>query len=151
MIRNRSSVKQRPGLLLQPHVISQLVGTVVQRVVEGSEVTAAEFAVTSWLNVVGSATPSALADQLGMSATTLSAMIERLVQKGQVRRVRHPEDGRSYLLELTRRGQATNTRNGARLATQLKALRANLDGDPEEVLAALDLLEGALRKTISGT
>lgn len=149
-MRTRNTVKRRQGLFLQPHVIAQLVGTVIQRVVEGSEVTASEFAVTSWLDVVGNATPSELAEQLGMSATTLSAMIERLVRKGQVRRTRHPEDGRSYMLELTPQGRETNRRNARRLAAQVGALRANLEGDPADVLAALDLLEAALRKTIAG-
>ena len=150
MVRDRSTVKQRQGLFLKPYAIAQLVGAVIQQVVEGSEVTASEYAVTSWLNVVGNATPSELADQLGMSATTLSAMIERLAQKGQVRRVRHPGDGRSYILELTPRGRETNRRNSRRLAVQLEALRGHLEGDPMDVLAALDQLESALRKTIAG-
>ena len=150
MVRDRSTVKQRQGLFLKPYAIAQLVGAVIQQVVEGSEVTASEYAVTSWLNVVGNATPSELADQLGMSATTLSAMIERLAQKGQVRRVRHPGDGRSYILELTPRGRETNRRNSRRLAVQLEALRGHLEGDPTDVLAALDQLESALRKTIAG-
>src|SRR4051794_7904117 len=110
MIRNRTTVK--PGLLLQPFVVSQLVGAVIADVVEGSDVTGSEFAVTSWLNVVGGATPGELTRQLGLSPTTLSAMIERLVRKKQVRRVRHPDDGRSYVLELTAKGKATNARNG---------------------------------------
>jgi DNA-binding MarR family transcriptional regulator len=148
MIRNRTTVKQRPGLFLLPHVVSQLVGTVIQQVVEGSEVTASEYAVTSWLNVVGSSTPGELAEQLGMSPTTLSAMIERLVRKGQVRRVRHPEDGRSYRLEPTARGKATNARNSDRLLVRLQSLRANLEGDPDDILDALGRLEDALRKTI---
>jgi DNA-binding MarR family transcriptional regulator len=151
MVRNRTSVKPRQGLFLKPYAIAQLVGAVIQRVVDGSEVTASEYAVTSWLNVVGSTTPTELAEQLGMSATTLSAMIERLVQKGQVRRVRHPEDGRSYRLEPTPRGRETNRRNSRRLTAQLEALRSNLEGDPEDVLAALDRLEAALRKTIADT
>ena len=112
MIRNRTTVK--PGLFLQPFVVSQLSGTLIEQIVEGSEVTASEYAVTSWLNVVGSATPGELSRELGISPTTLSAMIERLVRKKQVRRVRHPEDGRSYVLEPTAQGKATNARNGKR-------------------------------------
>jgi DNA-binding MarR family transcriptional regulator len=150
MVRTRSTVKPHQGLYLKSHVIAQLVGTVIQRVVEGGEVTAAEYAVTSWLDVVGGATPRELAQQLGMSATTLSAMIERLVQKRQVCRIRHPGDGRSYILELTPQGRDTNRRNSRRLAVQVEALRANIAGDPGEVLAALDRLEAALRKTIAG-
>ena len=100
----------KPGLFLQPFVVAQLSGAMIEAVVEGSEVTASEYAVTSWINVVGGATPTELAEDLGLAPTTLSAMIDRLVRKKQLRRVRHPEDGRSYRLELTPKGKATNAR-----------------------------------------
>ena len=148
LVRTRTTVKAQPGLFLQPHIVNQLVGRLIQEIVEGSEVTPAEFGVASWLNAVGSATPSGLAEQLGMSATTLSAIIERLVRKGQVRRVAHPEDGRSYLLELTERGRATNARNGGRFRARMESVRAYLGTDPEEVLVPLRRLEAALRRTL---
>jgi DNA-binding MarR family transcriptional regulator len=148
MIRNRTTVK--PGLFLQPFVVSQLSGALIDEIVAGSEVTAAEFAVTSWLNVVGSATPGEISRTLGMSPTTLSAMIERLVRKRQVRRVRHPEDGRSYVLEPTAQGRATNARNGKRFLKTIERLRGHLDGDPEEILEAMRRLEAALRATLEG-
>jgi DNA-binding MarR family transcriptional regulator len=146
MIRNRTTVK--PGLFLQPFVVSQLSGTLIEQIVEGSEVTAAEYAVTSWLNVVGSATPGELSRELGITPTTLSAMIDRLVRKKQVRRLRHPEDGRSYVLEPTARGKATNARNGKRFQETIERLRENLDGDPEEILEAMRRLEAAIRATL---
>jgi DNA-binding MarR family transcriptional regulator len=148
MIRNRSTVK--PGLLLQPFVVSQLSGTLIAEIVDGSDVTASEYAVTSWLNVVGEATPGELARELGLSPTTLSAMIDRLVAKKQLRRVRHPEDGRSYVLEPTAKGKATNARNGKRFEQTLVRLRGHLEGDPGEILEAMRRLEGALRLTLDG-
>ena len=138
----------RPGLFLQPYVVSQLVGTLIQRVVEGSTVSSTEFALASWLQAAGSATPTEAAEALGLSATTVSAMIERLVRKGEVRRVRHPEDGRSYLLETTEQGERTHARNAARLRAEVRAVRENLEGDADEILAAMRVLEAALRKTI---
>lgn len=149
MIRNRTTVKSTPGLFLQPFIVSQLSGSVIEQVVEGSDVTATEFAVTSWLNVVGGATPTELADRLGLAPTTLSAMIDRLVRKKQVRRVRHPADGRSYRLELTAKGKATNARNGERFARAIATLRGNLEGDPDEILDALHRLEAALRRSLA--
>ena len=150
MVRTRSTVKTQPGLFLQPHIVDELVKTVIDGIVEGSGITGPEFALTSWLNVLGRATPSKLSDDLGTAATTVSAMVERLVRKGQLRRVPNPEDGRSYLLELTPAGKATNARIAERFATRIAALRANLDRDPEEILEALRALEAALRKTIAG-
>jgi DNA-binding MarR family transcriptional regulator len=148
MLRDRTTVKRKPGLFLQPYVVAQLSGALIMQVVEGSEVTATEYALTSWLAVRRSATPSQLSDELGVSPTTLSAMIDRLVQKRQIRRVPHPEDGRSYLLELTARGQKTNLRNSRRLERVIAALRSELDGDPEEILEAMRRLEAALRRVL---
>ena len=148
MIRNRTTVK--PGLFLQPFVVAQLSGALIAEIVDGSDVTASEYALTSWLNVVGSATPGELARDLGLSPTTLSAMIDRLVAKKQVSRVRHPEDGRSYVLEPTAKGKATNARNGKRFQRTLERLREHLDGDAEEVLDAMRRLELALRLTLDG-
>jgi DNA-binding MarR family transcriptional regulator len=150
MVRTRSTVKAQPGLLLQPFVVSQLTSVLVNEVVGGSGVAGPEFALTSWLAAVDGATPTELARDLGLAPTTLSAMIDRVVRKRQVRRVRHPDDGRSYRLELTARGKATNTRNVARFAKVIARLRANLDGDEEAVLDALRTLEAALRATIDG-
>src|SRR5689334_6739168 len=98
----------RPGLFLQPHVVSELVGTLIGRIVDGTDLTGREYAVTSWLALQERATPTSIADQLGMSATTVSAMVDRLVQKGHIRRVPNPDDGRSYFIELTPAGSATN-------------------------------------------
>jgi len=149
MLRDRTTVKRKPGLFLQPYVVAQLSGSLIVQVVEGSEVTATEYALTSWLGVQQSATPSQLAHELGVAPTTLSAMIDRLVQKGQIRRVPHPDDGRSYLLELTRQGRATNLRNSRRLERVVAELRAELDADPEEILEAMRRLEAALRRVLS--
>jgi DNA-binding MarR family transcriptional regulator len=147
MIRNRTTVK--PGLFLQPFVVSQLSGRLIEQIVEGSDVTPAEYAVTSWLNATGPAAPGEISRELGITPTTLSAMIDRLVNKKQIKRVSHPDDGRSYLLEPTAKGKRTNERNGARFLATIDALRANLEGEPEDILEAMRLLEDALRRTLA--
>lgn len=147
MVRTRITVK--PGLLLQPFVVAQLGGRVIETVVEGSGITGGEFALTSWLNSTGRATPSEIAQSLGLAPTTVSAMVDRLVRKGQVKRVRNPDDGRSYILEPTAKGRATHARCGARFVEAIGRLRENLEGDEEEtVLEAMRQLEAALRKTL---
>jgi DNA-binding MarR family transcriptional regulator len=151
MMRDRTTVKLQPGLFLQPFVVSQLIGTVLEDVVEGSGISSPEFAVTSSINIQGSVTPTELARTLGMAPTTLSATIDRLVRKGQVRRRPNPDDGRSYVLELTAKGKATNARIGTRFEQAIGAVRGNLDGDPADVLEALRRLEDALRATLAGS
>ena len=148
MIRNRTTVK--PGLFLQPHVVANLSGTLIEQIVEGSGVTASEFAVSSWVNVRGTSTPGELSRELGLSPTTVSAMVDRLVQKKQLRRVRHPEDGRSYVLEPMAKGRSTQAAIGKRFAKKLQAVRGNLaEGDAEEILEAMRRFEDALRKTLA--
>jgi DNA-binding MarR family transcriptional regulator len=147
MVRNRSTVKLQPSLFLETFVVSQLVGSIVERVVDGSDVSASEYAVTSAVGAMGSATPTQLARVLGLPPTTLTAILDRLVRKRELRRVRHPRDGRSYVIELTKKGEATNARNGARVAGELSALREELD-DPVAVLDTLRTLEAALRATL---
>jgi DNA-binding MarR family transcriptional regulator len=149
MLRDRSTVNLEPGLLLQPFVVSQLVAAVIERVVDGSDVTPAEYAVTSSVHALGTVSPTALARALGLSPTTLSAIVDRLVRKNELRRVPNPADGRSYLLELSEKGAATDARNAKRLAVELAALRARLDDPPEEILEALRRLESALRQTLA--
>lgn len=145
-MRSRTTVK--PGLLLQPVVLSQLAGRLVEEVIAGSGVVGIEFAVASWLGVRDRATPTELARELGMAPTTLSAVIERLVRKRQVRRIANPEDGRSYVLELTAKGKATNARNAARLGELIARVRTDLEAEEEDVLAAMRVLEEALRRAL---
>jgi DNA-binding MarR family transcriptional regulator len=148
MIRNRTTVK--PGLFLQPHVVANLSGTLIEEIVEGSGITASEFAVSSWVNVRGTSTPGELSRELGLSPTTVSAMVDRLVRKKQLRRARHPEDGRSYVLEPTAKGRSTQGAIGKRFAKKLQAVRGNLaEGDAEEILEAMRRFEDALRKTLA--
>ena len=149
MMRNRSTVKLQPGLFLQPFVVSQLIGAVLEDVVDGSGISSSEFAVTSSINIFVSVTPTELARTLGMAPTTLSAVVDRLVRKGQVRRSPNPDDGRSHVLELTAKGKATNAKIGMRFEKAIARVRGHLDGEPEEVLAAMRLLEDALRATIA--
>jgi len=153
MLRNRTTVKAepglQPGLFLRPFIVSQLVAAVIERVVEGSDVSAREYAVTSSVGSLGSVSPTELARLLGLSPTTLSAIVDRLVRKQELRRVPHEKDGRSYVLELTAKGIRTNQRNSERFVHELSALERHLESTPDEVLDALRRLEAALRGTLA--
>lgn len=46
-----------------------------------------------------------LAEKLGVTTGTLTVSIDRLEEKGLLRRVPHQSDRRSYLIELTEKGQ----------------------------------------------
>jgi DNA-binding MarR family transcriptional regulator len=155
MLRDRSIVKdeappvRRQSILLQLFVLSQVTGALVDELVAESGITPNEFAVHSTVAVLGPLTPTELSRLLGTPPTTLSAIIARLVDKGLLKRRRHPEDGRSYVLETTARGRRTQERNGAALAAALQQLDVDLEGDSQAILDALHRLEAALRRQLS--
>ena len=65
---------------------------------------------THWLAVLHiirehrTLTPTELAAATGVRPSTLRHVVNELIERGEVRREPNPEDGRSYLLSLTREG-----------------------------------------------
>jgi DNA-binding MarR family transcriptional regulator len=53
-----------------------------------------------------SRTPSQLKQQLGTDTAGMTRLLDRLADKGLLRRVQHPGDRRSIIIELTADGQA---------------------------------------------
>lgn len=51
------------------------------------------------------ATPSELADLLSLHRSTVTGIVQRLEERGFVRKVKNPDDGRRYHLHLTAAGQ----------------------------------------------
>lgn len=51
-------------------------------------------------------TPSQLKRQLGTDTAGMTRLLDRLVDKGLLRRIQHPDDRRSIVIELTADGQA---------------------------------------------
>jgi DNA-binding MarR family transcriptional regulator len=106
------------------------------------------FGVYSAIGVHGRITPRDLAGLVGMPPTTLSGHIDRLRREGLVRRVENPEDGRSYLLELTQEGLEAWKAGSAGLRRAVDALGGRLDRPVDEVLDALEALDAALRTAL---
>ena len=62
------------------------------------------YAMLSLIGVRGPVRLTAIAAELGMPLTTASDVMRRLEARGHVRRSANPEDGRSFLFELTAKG-----------------------------------------------
>jgi DNA-binding MarR family transcriptional regulator len=138
----------RPGLFLQPFVVSQLVGSVIEQIVEGSGLSATEFAVVSSLALWDDPTPTALANMLGMPPTTLSAVLGRLEKRHLVARARDPQDRRRHVLRLTAAGRRARDRAVRRFPEWIERVRDELGSDPDEVLEPMRRLEAALRAAL---
>src|SRR3954463_2230173 len=76
-----------------------------------------------------------LAELEGLAQPTMTLLVQRLEQRGWVKRERHPDDGRVVLVSLTAAGRTTLE---AFRAQVLAALRSQLDAMPDEEIAELE-------------
>jgi DNA-binding MarR family transcriptional regulator len=88
-------------------------------------------------------TTNALATQLGLTAATVSGLVDKLTRNGLIERLQHPEDRRVIPLCLTADGQAVvgEIRQGNR--AYLSGLADYRGDDLEPITAALERLAEA--------
>jgi DNA-binding MarR family transcriptional regulator len=94
-------------LFLQTATAFQYVGQVIDRELEAIGHPTYLLALLTHVRDHAPVTPSKISAASGMPLTTLRDNIQRLVDRGLVRRVKNSEDGRSYLLVLTAAGEHT--------------------------------------------
>src|SRR4051794_13042482 len=93
-------------LFLQAATTSQLVGRIVDAQLEPAGIPGYLLALLTHVRDLAPVSPTAVSLASGAPLTTLRDNIQRLVDRELVERVANPDDGRSYLLVLTRRGAA---------------------------------------------
>lgn len=104
------------------------------------------------LRILQAASPLAmkdLADQLGLTPPSVTALTRRLVTTGLVARRHHETDSRVVLLELTPAGHTLHAELTAEQLEQMDRLLAGLSGEEQSQL--LDLLERAIRAGPAGS
>jgi len=109
----------------------------------------AEYGPLSFVGVMQPVTRTALAEATGEARTTQRDHLRRLIERGHLREVPNPKDGRSRLLELTPEGQAIFDRGKPAFHRALaridEALGGRLDEHEEvvwRVRVALQALAG---------
>jgi DNA-binding MarR family transcriptional regulator len=137
------------GPFLLAHAVSQLTGRLMAEHMAGSGLSPNDFAVYSVIHVEERITPSLLAEILGMPPTSLSYVIRRIEDLGDLRRVANPEDGRSVLLELTGKGHRLTHQAEKGFAKAIRAFRAELDIDERHLLDQLEAMSAALERAIA--
>ena len=131
-------------MLLAAH---QRMGQLFERELAADGVEAYGFGLLSLIGVRGSVRLTELAHELGMPLTTASDIVRRLEQRGDVRRRPNPEDGRSFLFELTARGDREWRRGFGAIERILGGLRRDLD--EEQVRRALADLNRAFERALT--
>jgi DNA-binding MarR family transcriptional regulator len=106
-----------------------------------------QFRVLTFLSRKPGVPLSSVAEHLGVSRSTASATVDRLVRRKLVRRTTHPEERRSVVLTLTPAGaehlQQAREAASARMAKVLAGLPA---ADLLQVMKGLTLLGSAFRE-----
>jgi DNA-binding MarR family transcriptional regulator len=104
------------------------------------------YGMLSLIGVRGRVRLTEIASELGMPLTTASDVMRRLESRKDVRRMPNPDDGRSFLFELTARGDREWRRGWGALQRINAALLAHIDGQAtRQALEELNLaFEAAL-------
>ena len=135
-------------LFLKAHTTSQLVGRVVEEHLRTVGIPGYLLAVLTHVRDLAPVSPSEVSAASGISATTLRDNIQRLVDRKLVRRVRHPQDGRSYLLVPTPRGRAVAEEAGNALLAAYLSLEARLPRSLASFEKVLEELNVALQTVL---
>ena len=137
-------------LFLQIATASQYVGQVIDRELEAIGLPAYLLALLTHVRDHAPVTPSKISAASGVPMTTLRDNIQRLVDRGLVRRVKNTEDGRSYRLVLTAAGKRTIQAADPALLRAYVAVERRLGRPLEDYQRMLDevveALAGALNR-----
>jgi DNA-binding MarR family transcriptional regulator len=110
----------------------------------GAPLTTDEFAVYSLLRLAQPATPTRLAHDLGMRASTMSHYLRRMEAAGHLRRRANPDDRRSSLLELTKAGDKATVDCFPGFSAAISTFRRHLMMPEKELLTAMSAMNDAL-------
>ena len=84
-----------------------------------------------------------------MPPTTIRDYIRRLDERGDVRKVRNPADGRSYHLVLTARGRRISDRGWPAVIAAFERLEPSLHRPAREYLAVVEELRDGLKLALA--
>jgi DNA-binding MarR family transcriptional regulator len=117
----------RLDVFLSALLAGQAMSNLVRREFEAAGVAIGAWGLLVHVDEHGAVTPSRLAAETGVTATTIRDQVQSLVDRRLLRRVPNPEDSRSYLLRLTAAGTRELAKGRAATAKAERALAAELD------------------------
>jgi DNA-binding MarR family transcriptional regulator len=138
------------SLLLDVYAAYHKSGQIVERAVEGTGITAEDFAFVSIVGIREPVTPTEIAREFGHSLSTVLFRAGRNVDLGFVERISNPQDGRSFLLRLTSDGREAWFRAATNLKCAVEALEARLSRPAGEIQQVLRELQTAFDEEGAG-
>jgi DNA-binding MarR family transcriptional regulator len=138
-------------LFLKASVVSQYVGQVVELRLAQLGLPAYLLALLTHVRDHAPISPSQVSEASGVPATTLRDNIQRLVDRGLVKRVANDADARSYLLVLTPRGKRLVEDAGDALLEAYLAVEAELPRPRSDYERVFDEVTAALKGVLDAT
>jgi len=136
-------------LFLKLAATSQYVVRILERQLTPIGIPPYQLALVTHIRHNQPVSPSSISAASGVPATTLRDNVQRLVDSGLVRRLPNPDDGRSYLLELTARGEVMARAADPALAEAYAELERLLPRPLAEYEATIDELTRALEQALA--
>jgi DNA-binding MarR family transcriptional regulator len=143
--------EREPDLLQEVFSTGALVGLLVDEELERIGVSRELFSFIGWITALQPVTPGTLAHETGLPPTTIRDYVRRLVERGDARRRPNPADGRSYLLELTVKGQRIADRGWPAVVAAYLRIVNHLERPAAEHLAAARELRRAVKLALAET
>jgi MarR family transcriptional regulator, 2-MHQ and catechol-resistance regulon repressor len=136
-------------LLQELYSTGLLVGLLVDAELTKLGVPRALFSFIGWISWLQPVTPGKLAAETGLPATTIRDYVRRLVERGDVRKIPNPHDGRSYHLVLTRKGMSVANRGWPAVVAAFGRVERHLDRPASDHLAAMRELRRAVQRALA--
>jgi DNA-binding MarR family transcriptional regulator len=141
----------RVALLQELYSAGALVALLVDDELRAAKVSPQHFSFLGWIAMLEPVTPGELAAETGMPPTTIRDYVRRLTERGDVRKVRNPADGRSYHLVLSVKGRRLMDRGWPAVKAAFTRLEPHLERDAGDYVERLRELRAALRVTLAQT
>jgi DNA-binding MarR family transcriptional regulator len=134
-----------PTILLDLFLTNQHRKRMIEAALAQTELPPEDYPVYVIVGAEGPWTPTRLAARLEMPLSTVLFRLGRLERRGHAERVPNPEDGRSYLIRLTKQGEQLLAKARPAFRDYAEAVEERLGPERVESLrAALDELRRAV-------
>ena len=139
--------RSQRALLVEISAAYHRAGTLLELALEDAGL-AQDYALYTLLGREGRQTPTQIAQALGYAMSTTVSHVNRLVARGDARRVRNARDGRSSFVELTEQGTRRWETSSSAWGDAIASVRRHLplpDGEATAVVGSVgDALEAAI-------
>ena len=130
------------SILYNVHVIASRTDSALASTLE--DMSPQDFALYSLIKAKGPLSPREMSQRHGTPPSSISAAIQRLEGTDHIRRLPHPTDARTFLVELTPPGSVAHANALAQFMEVLNPLIDELGSDLDTVRFALRRLASAL-------